>query len=52
LNSIDAVNENSPELKAIIKKLIKDQPLDKSPENYSSRIAEWLLIKSNLIVKD
>lgn len=51
LNSIDAVNENSPELKAIIKKFIKDQPLDKSPENYSFRIAEWLLKKSNPTVK-
>ena len=51
LNSIDAVNENSTELKAIIKKLIKDQPLEKSPENYSFRISEWLLKKLNPIVK-
>ena len=46
LNSIDAVNENSTELKEIVGQLIREQKSsDKSLENYGLRAAEGLLVK-------
>jgi len=52
LNSIDAVNENSPELEDIVKQLIKEQDdSDKSLENYGVRAAEGLLVKWGIKLK-
>lgn len=45
MNSIDAVNENSPELKAAVIELIKKDSSTKSLENYGVRAGEGLLNK-------
>ena len=46
LNSIDAINDNSPELKAAVQRLFKEQdPSAKGPASYSVLMTEWLLKK-------
>jgi len=46
LNSIDAVNDNSPELKAAVQQLFKEQDSSaKDNASYSVRMTEWLLKK-------
>ncbi|MCL4481053.1 MAG: sulfatase [Bacteroidetes bacterium] len=46
LNSIDAVNDNSPELKSAVQQLFKEQdPSAKGLASYSVLMTEWLLKK-------
>ncbi len=46
LNSIDAVNDNSPELKAAVQQLFKEKdPSAKGLASYSILMTEWLLKK-------
>lgn len=53
LNSIDAVNENSPEMKAIVQQLFKELGSSSMGlASYTYRTAEWLLSKWGIIQKE